>query len=87
MQIGQKGNLDNMNVIIGNSKAEAQHRGRVRAKILACPDSGATRSLCVPKLAKRLGCKILWERINIANASGNSMKYNGTAFCTITFEN
>ena len=87
MEKGLNNNLDNMLVTLGNSKSEIQQRNRVRAKLFACPDSGASRTLCGPKLAKQLGCKIYWEKLNIANASGNAMKYNGTVFCTLSFEN
>ena len=87
MERGKTENLDNMPVTLGNSRAEAQLRCRVRAKVVACPDSGASRSLCSPQLAKRIGCKIIKEKINISNASGSSMHYSGTAFFSVTFEN
>ena len=84
MTQGIKGSLDNMEVTLGNSLAETQPR--VRVKIMACPDSGASRSLCGPKLAKKLGLKILKERVNISNASGSTMHYEGTAFVRVAFE-
>ena len=58
MTQGIKGNLDNMLVTLGNSLSESQKRARVRARMMACPDSGASRSLCGPKLAKKLGLRI-----------------------------
>ena len=84
--VGIRSSLDNMSVFLGRCNSEAKKSGEMRAKMMACPDSGASRSLCGPKLAQKLGCKIYWERINIANASGTSMKYMGTAMCNLTFE-
>lgn len=86
MHMGLDGDLDNMQITVGNSMAEAQKRGRIRAKVKACPDSRATRSLADPKFAKRFGCRIIKEKINISNASGASMHYEGTAFFKIFFE-
>lgn len=86
MHTALDGNLDNMQITVGNSMAEAQKRGRNRAKVKACPDSGATRSLAGPTFAKRLGCRVIKEKINISNASGNSMNYEGTAFFRVFFE-
>ena len=86
MAQGIKGSLDNMEVTLGNSLAETQKRARIRVKIMACPDSGASRSLCGPNLAKRLGLKVLKERVNISNASGSTMHYEGTAFVRVTFQ-
>ena len=86
MRTALDGNLDNMQITVGNSMAEAQRRGRNRAKVKACPDSGATRSLAGPTFAKRLGCRVIREKINISNASGNSMNYEGTAFFRVFFE-
>lgn len=86
MHTALDGNLDNMQITVGNSMAEAQKRGRSRAKVKACPDSGATRSLAGPTFAKRLGCRIIHEKINISNASGHSMNYEGTAFFRVFFE-
>ena len=83
---GKKINLDNMACTVGNSRAEGQQRSRTRAHVLACPDTGATRSLCGISLAKRLGCKIHRERISIRNASGAKMSYSGTAFFKVIFE-
>ena len=83
---GKKINLDNMACTVGNSRAEGQQRSRTRAHVLACPDTGASRSLCGISLAKRLGCKIHRERISIRNASGAKMSYSGTAFFKVTFE-
>ena len=84
--VGIRSSLDNMSVFLGRRNSEAKKSGEMRAKLMACPDSGASRSLCGPKLAKKLGCKIYWEKINISNASGTSMKYMGTAMCNLTFE-
>ena len=86
-RIGIRSSLDNMSVFLGRCNSEAKKSGEMRAKLMACPDSGASRSLCGPKLAKKLGCKIYWEKVNISNASGSSMKYMGTAMCNLTFEN
>lgn len=86
MHTGLDRNLDNMEITVGNSMAEAQKRGRIRAKVKACPDSGATRSLAGPKFAKRFGCRTVQEKINISNASGSSMNYEGTAFFRVFFE-
>ena len=86
MHMGLDGDLDNMNITVGSSMAEVQKRGRIRAKVKACPDSGATRSLAGPKFARKFGCRITREKINISNASGNSMQYEGTAFFRIFFE-
>ena len=75
-----------MLVTLGNSLSEAQKRAHIRAKMMACPDSGASRSLCGPKLARRLGLRIHKEKVNISNASGSSMHYEGTAFVRVSFE-
>ena len=84
--VGTRGSLDNMRVFIERCNYGAWRSGERRVKFMACPDSGASRSLCGPKLAKKLGCKIHWEKISISNASGTSMKYMGTALCNLTFE-
>ena len=87
MKSGFSGNLDNMPIILGNSCAEKMKSGRIRTSLMACPDSGATRSLCDPKIASSLGCKIYKEKIKISNASGTAMKYEGTAYLRVSFKN
>ena len=62
MKSGLSGNLDNMPITLGNSYAEKMKSGRIRTNIMACPDSGAARSLCDPNIASRLGCKIYKEK-------------------------
>ena len=86
MTQGIKRNLDNLLVTLGNSLSESQKRARIRARMMACPDSGASRSLCGPKLARKLGLRIHKEKVNISNASGSSMHYEGTAFVRVSFD-
>ena len=85
MSKGHSRNLDNMVITLGNSQAETQGRCRTRARVMACPDTGASRSLCGVNFAKSLGCKIHHEKISIQNASGTRMTYAGTVFFQITF--
>lgn len=85
MEKGSTITLDNMKVVLGNSKAEAQCRSRIRAHVLACPDTGASRSLIGPEFAKKFGCRVHREKIRITNASGASMTYEGTVYFKVIF--
>ena len=53
--VGTRSSLDNMSIFLGRCNYEAKKSGEMRVKFMACPDSGASRSLCGPKLAQKLG--------------------------------
>ena len=79
--------LDNMNVVMGNTLAEKRRHNRVRTTISACPDTGSARSICSPALATRLGARIHGkEKLNIIAANGSGMRNSGTATLRVTFE-
>ena len=80
--------LDNMQITLGNTLAEKRGKARVRQDVLACPDTGAARSICSPKLAIELGARIhRREKVNIIAANGAGMTNAGTATLRVIFQN
>ena len=80
--------LDNMQITLGNTLAEKRGKDRVRRDVLACPDTGAARSICSPKLAIELGARIhRREKLNIIAANGAGMTNAGTATLRVIFQN
>ena len=51
--------LDTMAVTLGNTLTEMRGRNRIRTNLSACPDTGASRSICSPALANNLGARKL----------------------------
>jgi hypothetical protein len=76
-----------MQITLGNTLAEKRGKDRVRRDVLACPDTGAARSICSPKLAIELGARIhRREKLNIIAANGAGMTNAGTATLRVIFQ-
>ena len=81
--------LDNLHVMVGDAKKEANLSRRWVASAAACPDTGASMSVCGPDMVDKLRLTMLDDagKYKITAANGTDMQHLGTVLVRVRLEN